>query len=231
MGLDTVEIVMAVEEAFGIEIPDQPASEILTVRDLIEYVYANVKHADQQVCLTQRAFHRLRKVARDEIGIPRYAIRPKTRWETIVPMESRRAHWKNIRDAIGVETSFDLERHPQTKRFIAIITTLTGVSVFTSGLSLTDPGTAFITGLAASIGALWILLRQTAHLRLYFTPGLTVGRTAEFMAGHNARSLKTTQGWTHANVRTVVRQILIDHLGVEPNFSDDARIIDDLGAD
>lgn len=36
--LDTVELVMAFEEAFDIEIPDEDAEKITTVEDAIEYV-------------------------------------------------------------------------------------------------------------------------------------------------------------------------------------------------
>jgi acyl carrier protein len=36
--LDTVELVMAIEEAFDIEIPDTDAEKIRTVKDAIEYV-------------------------------------------------------------------------------------------------------------------------------------------------------------------------------------------------
>ena len=36
--LDTVELVMALEEAFGIEIPDEDAEKIGTVKDAIEYI-------------------------------------------------------------------------------------------------------------------------------------------------------------------------------------------------
>ena len=40
--LDTVELVMAFEEEFGCEIPDDAAEKILTVKDAIDYVQ---KHA------------------------------------------------------------------------------------------------------------------------------------------------------------------------------------------
>ena len=36
--LDTVELVMALEEGFGIEIPDQEAEKITAVRDAISYI-------------------------------------------------------------------------------------------------------------------------------------------------------------------------------------------------
>jgi acyl carrier protein len=39
--LDIVELVMAFEEEFGVEIPDDAAEKITTVRDAIEYIDAN----------------------------------------------------------------------------------------------------------------------------------------------------------------------------------------------
>lgn len=39
--LDTVELVMALEEEFGIEIPDEEAEKIMTVKDAIEYIKAH----------------------------------------------------------------------------------------------------------------------------------------------------------------------------------------------
>jgi acyl carrier protein len=36
--LDTVELVMAFEEEFGIEIPDEDAEKILTVQNVMDYI-------------------------------------------------------------------------------------------------------------------------------------------------------------------------------------------------
>jgi acyl carrier protein len=41
--LDTVELVMALEEEFGIEIPDEDAEKIATVRDAINYIQEHKK--------------------------------------------------------------------------------------------------------------------------------------------------------------------------------------------
>jgi acyl carrier protein len=41
--LDTVELVMALEEEFGCEIPDEDAEKITTVQQAIDYVNANLK--------------------------------------------------------------------------------------------------------------------------------------------------------------------------------------------
>jgi acyl carrier protein len=43
--LDIVELVMTFEEAFEIEIPDEEAEKITTVRDAIDYIQSHVKSA------------------------------------------------------------------------------------------------------------------------------------------------------------------------------------------
>ncbi len=45
--LDTVELVMAFEEAFDIEIPDEDAEKIRTVQDAVDYITKNAKVAKQ----------------------------------------------------------------------------------------------------------------------------------------------------------------------------------------
>ena len=40
--LDTVELVMALEEEFEIDIPDEEAEKIVTVQDAIDYIKAHV---------------------------------------------------------------------------------------------------------------------------------------------------------------------------------------------
>jgi acyl carrier protein len=41
--LDTVELVMALEEAFGLEIPDEEAEKIKSVGDTVNYIMAHAK--------------------------------------------------------------------------------------------------------------------------------------------------------------------------------------------
>jgi acyl carrier protein len=43
--LDTVELVMAFEEAFELEIPDEDAEEIQTVSDAVRYISAKMAEA------------------------------------------------------------------------------------------------------------------------------------------------------------------------------------------
>jgi acyl carrier protein len=43
--LDTVELVMALEEEFSTEIPDEDAEKITTVQQAVEYVHSHTKEA------------------------------------------------------------------------------------------------------------------------------------------------------------------------------------------
>jgi acyl carrier protein len=41
--LDVVELIMALEQEFNIEIPDEDAEKIITVNDAVQYVTSNIK--------------------------------------------------------------------------------------------------------------------------------------------------------------------------------------------
>ena len=44
MGLDTVELIMAIEEEFGISIPDAAAAELTTPRKVTDHVWGRITH-------------------------------------------------------------------------------------------------------------------------------------------------------------------------------------------
>ncbi|TZE83384.1 acyl carrier protein [Calorimonas adulescens] len=44
--LDIVELIMALEEEFDIEIPDEDAEKITTVNDVVEYIKAHTDEAE-----------------------------------------------------------------------------------------------------------------------------------------------------------------------------------------
>src|SRR4029079_6672585 len=66
--LDTVELVMAFEEEFGIEIPDEDAEKITRVKEAVEYIESHAKtkkKGNGQHSAGGRHGHRPRVVARD----------------------------------------------------------------------------------------------------------------------------------------------------------------------
>lgn len=69
MGLDVVEIVMSVEEHFGIEIPDDIAGTLTTVGSLHSFVVAEISRQDRHAVDADAVFAQLREIICDQIGI------------------------------------------------------------------------------------------------------------------------------------------------------------------
>jgi hypothetical protein len=126
MGLDAVELVMAVEEKFGINITDEEATKTLTVGDLKHLVRTKLDVADVDGCLTQHAFHLIRKNATAEFGILRRNLRPDTTLETVIPQTTRRESWRNFQVALGVAELPELVR-PHTVNLTITVLVLSGI--------------------------------------------------------------------------------------------------------
>jgi acyl carrier protein len=101
MGLDGVEFIMAVEEAFQIAIPDEDGERMMTPGDVVTYVLGRVGSEQALGCMEQRAFYRLRRASIRVFRQPREAIRPTTRWDDILPKRQKRHNWRLLHQATG----------------------------------------------------------------------------------------------------------------------------------
>ena len=94
MGLDTVELVMDVEESFGIEIPDDDAQQIVTVGDLFEFVKSRAELAPAGTCLTAATFYDIRRGFQESGITERFG--PSTPVVDIAPDRNRRSFWSKL---------------------------------------------------------------------------------------------------------------------------------------
>ena len=102
MGLDLVEYVLAVEDAFEIAIPDADAARLATPAQLIDYLCRRLGETADGPPLLQTAFYRVRVVLAEEVGVPRSRIRPGTvRAELTVRPEPE--VWDVVARRVGVE--------------------------------------------------------------------------------------------------------------------------------
>jgi acyl carrier protein len=109
MGLDSVELVIATEEAFGIAIPDAEAAAMITPAHLISHVQRAVAStSDQKACISLRAFHRVRASLMRSVGARRSEVALHTRIDALF-FGSRRADlWDSFRQDSSLAALPDL---------------------------------------------------------------------------------------------------------------------------
>lgn len=94
MGLDLVEFTLAVEDAFGLFIPDADAVHITTPLAMVEYLLPRLQSGPQASCLEQRAFYRLRRAGIQVLDRPREAFTPTTPWADLLHPKHQARQWR-----------------------------------------------------------------------------------------------------------------------------------------
>jgi acyl carrier protein len=80
MGLDTVELMMAIEGEFRIEIPDEAAAKIVTVGDMHAYLVNEFKRLKRADIDEHQMFTKLRELICEQSGISPEAVVPGARF-------------------------------------------------------------------------------------------------------------------------------------------------------
>jgi acyl carrier protein len=101
MGLDSVELVMAIEEEFGLEIPDKAAERMYTVGDVYTYIKDRIATAQPGACLTQRTFYKIRKTLIEHFGIERQSVDLNTRLGDLISKQELEEAWPFLGLMIG----------------------------------------------------------------------------------------------------------------------------------
>jgi acyl carrier protein len=68
VGLESVELVLAIEDAFKIEIPDRVAPDLGTVGDMHRYILEQLRSRGERVVETE-IWNKLRDLIVDQIGV------------------------------------------------------------------------------------------------------------------------------------------------------------------
>jgi acyl carrier protein len=104
MGLDTVELVMAFEEEFGIEIPDEDAEQMVYVRDVVRFFNEKLSGTAPEFCLTQRIFYKLRRALIDNYGLQRHMISRNTVLSNLISLQEIEEGWPYLQMFIELDT-------------------------------------------------------------------------------------------------------------------------------
>ena len=101
MGLDTVELVMDLEERFDTAIPDDAAEQIQTVGELHAFLMRRIRNQASDICPSATLFYPIRRLLVDEFSVERKQVRPSTRLETLIEAEHRRQFWRRLQSVFS----------------------------------------------------------------------------------------------------------------------------------
>jgi acyl carrier protein len=234
MGLDTVELVIEVEEMFGIAIPDADAESIATVGALHRYIVAKLgldaSPRPGSRCPSQAAFHRLRRALVEGLGVERSRVRPASPMETLIAARRRKAAWAHLERALG----FPLPRLVRPAGLVNgltvwVMVAVLAIAIFESSVRVPVEGVAVsILGLGIALTALAAWL--TVPFATAKPPACATVRDAVGVALFRDPSAIRDDIGPDA-VWTVLRTIIVEQLGVRPeDLVEDASFVDDLGA-
>jgi len=234
MGLDAVEIVMEVEEAFDIRIEDAEAVKVSTPRDLIELVMGKVARSDAAGCLTQRAFNRLRAALLRQLPLKRQDIAPQIRMAELAPRTNRKLLLERLAAEIGTPPMPSLVRPKWLVNLLLVCCLVLGLAIavllFRHGLR-EHRGALFCAALFTAAGLGFLAAAATRGCRVNFPPQVTtVADLSRWIVAHKSDLASSTPGkWTREQVAARLRDIAIEQLGCAKTYREDASFVQDLG--
>jgi hypothetical protein len=169
---DIEDLLIKIEDSFGINFADRELIYIETFGQLCDYIRDKIKLDKLDDCTTQQAFYKIRDAFETEIKIDKGKITPDTILKDLLPRKLRKMRTKAIENKLGFKLS--LLRPPEFMTvFLVILLLLSIIGLFFSwqyGLS----------GLLFSTSGFWIANKTGNVLSVE-----TIGQLANKMTREN----------------------------------------------
>ncbi|TWT78758.1 acyl carrier protein [Planctomycetes bacterium CA13] len=234
MGLDAVEILMEVEESFGITIPEDRASMVRTVGDLYAIVLEETSDItrDNTSCVTAATFYSLRRHLIPYVPNPS-AIRPTTSVAESLRRRDRPRLWAKLQ--YEMDLRFPPLQRPGWLRLLAVLITATiGWLVLASSLISDRPGLTGIMTLLSVVLAGLILAVVTKPFAICTAPSYSDyrGLVTQIVSLNYAKLSESSNTWNASDVWNVLQWIIVEQLGVKKQaVTLNANFVYDLGMD
>lgn len=233
MGLDSIELLIEVEKAFDISIPDEEAEKIINVGDLHNTVLKHLNQKETDKCKSQSLYYNLRKNLSESYNIPKQNILPNFSLNNIFPVKKRRKVYSDY----AIENNLILPSLTLNKPW-RIFLTFIGISTILGGLALSVILKSYydypiwiyiipIIGIIITIYLSKILepLRRTIH------PDSLRNFTREVLTLNYSRLYKN-QEVNRKEIETIINNIISDKIGLSlEEISPEKKFHDDLGID
>lgn len=233
MGLDSVEILMKIEDTFGIKIPGREAEKIITVGDFHAAVWKHIAGKYSDKCKSQQLFYTLRKSFAHLFNFLPQHLHLNTSPQEIFPEKNRRQEYLNF----AATTNLTLPDLVLTKAWSIILTTF-GFAVIIGGLATSlilinvfeySKWTLFIP--AAGIIFTFLFSELLNPKRTVITE-TTMRAFTQHILALNFLALTVNEGTNRKEMETVINNIIADMSGLElREITAHKKIADDLGID
>jgi acyl carrier protein len=221
MGLDSVELIMEVEKAFDIRIPDQEAEKATTVGELYETVWRHIKHDHDGRCTSQMLFYLIRRKLIEKIGLNRSDVTIEANPDQLFETGQKRLIYAQISEEMQLEFPPLVLRRPWDNS-LALTIYLVNFKDYS--------GWIFVLNLIPII-LLMEISRYFDPLRTR-VPHQNMRNFIQDVLKLNYPKIKGVNGITRKEMEQVIDLIIIDKLGVDPSeVSPEKSFTDDLGVD
>lgn len=246
MGLDVVELMMEVEDEFGIKFRDEDCEQLVTVGDLQRQVVQKQGGGDDQPvranrsgCQSLRTFLWLRATLRETLPVADLRIRPTDSLAQILPQPERQFLWESWRQRAQLPLP-NLTQPPVwdsellTAAGFSAVVALANLMVLMSllrpaGLIFHTVVVVFLTTSALTGVLLWLWKSGWPHL---LPPGIdTLGDMTRSIEPRHWEMLQSSVSSAHAAaVLMRLRQIIHEQLSIPlDQIHPHSRFVDDLG--
>jgi acyl carrier protein len=236
VGLDTVELIMAIEEEFDIEIPDEDAEKLDTVGSIHAYVCAKLEErgpnpdATARPCTTAHVFYRVR-AALSEMQHTRSELTLGTPLGSVFPDADPRGKWKSFEERLSLKL-------PELERPNWLVVAIVGAAA-AAGLAVTFyadlKNYRWLWGVLTAFCLLSSMLYLTRPLKRQLPGAKSTLRDLVYGIRERNRDKLRPARYYGGETRMVwdtIKAIVVVQLGVnEERVVPSANIVTDLGAD
>jgi acyl carrier protein len=216
MGLEGVELVMALEEGFGVAISDAEAEACVTPVAIVNLIFGKLRASDEHVCVSQRAFYLLRNGLKQTLGVSRRSVALSADVRSFLAGRSEREVWDGLKTAVQVRS------WPALARPRALVATLWLLSV--GALCALTGVFHWVVAAACTVLVAFAATWSTRSFRTRIPARYSrVRKLVGFAVTSDAIA------WTRDQVGSLVKKLVTEQLGLrEGQYREDAHFVKDL---
>lgn len=227
MGLDAVELVMEVEDHFGITLAEADWVSLRTVGDMVALIEGRLQMARESPCLALPFFLKVRRTVREVTGDERLRIRPGDSVVQYLSARQRRLLWKRLPSVVHCQPH-DLPYPLWAQRMLLALAAALLVTALLLGLwiDLLILPLTFAVAIAVSVALVWL----TGPFRTDPPYGwMTFGEITLSLVGSVATT-KQSDLRTTDEILAELRPVIAETLGVDQaKVVLSTRFVEDLG--